>query len=109
MSFELFANISAAAHVGFFVLESLLFDADVGRKIFGVKAPNDKLSLFAYNQVRNNSNNKGWYNLALAVSSLYFLHVNPNRTVVQSNNAIMLLAAVILATSSRGVMFCSHP
>lgn len=52
MSFEIFANVSAVAHVGFFVLESLLFDGDLGRKIFGVKVPNEKLSLFAYNQVK---------------------------------------------------------
>ena len=96
------ASLAALMHVGFFVLESLLWTKPAGRKIFGTtEADAETIKFMAFNQ--------GFYNLFLAigtVAGVYFLATGRSeagKALVGFGCACMVGAACILATG--GVKF----
>lgn len=93
-AFLIFAGIAAAAHVGFFVIETVLWGTPRANKIFRISAAEaETMALFARNQ--------GCYNLFLAcgvAAGWYSGHTS----VVLFSLAVMLGAAgVLFALSPR--------
>ena len=92
--------LSALMHVGFFVLESVLFTKAPGRKIFETTAADaETMKFLAFNQ--------GFYNLFLAlgvVAGVAFSILGDarvGRTLVAFACACMVGAACILATGGK--------
>jgi putative membrane protein len=112
MVFLVAASVAALAHVGFFVLESLLWTRPAGRRIFGTtEAEAETIKFMAYNQ--------GFYNLFLAIGAASGVglvlsgRAEMGRPVVVFACACMLGAAAILATGGkrylRGVIMQGLP
>src|SRR5262249_46715644 len=87
-------------HVGFFVLESLLWTRPAGRKIFGTTpADAETIKFMAFNQ--------GFYNLFLAVGCFVGIgllasgHTESGRAIVGFACACMFAAACVLAPGGR--------
>jgi putative membrane protein len=106
------ASLAALMHVGFFVLESVLWTKPAGRKIFGTtEADAETIKFMAFNQ--------GFYNLFLAIGTVvgvYFLATGRTETgkaLVGFGCACMVGAACILATGGaklmRGVLMQGTP
>jgi putative membrane protein len=94
------ASVAALAHVGFFVLESLLWTKPAGRKIFGTtEAEAETIKFMAFNQ--------GFYNLFLAIGAACGVGLvasgrpETGRPVIVFACACMLGAAAILATGGK--------
>jgi putative membrane protein len=106
------ASLAALMHVGFFLLESVLWTKPAGRKIFGTtEADAETIKFMAFNQ--------GFYNLFLAIGTVvgvYFLATGKPETgkpLVGFACACMVGAAFILATGgakfARGVIMQGTP
>jgi putative membrane protein len=106
------ASLAALLHVGFFVLESLLWTKPAGRKIFGTTAADaETIKFMAFNQ--------GFYNLFLAIGCsvgvglLATGRAESGRPIVAFACACMLGAACVLATGGkrfvRGVLMQGIP
>lgn len=106
------ASIAALVHVGFFVLESFLWEKPAGRKIFGTtQAEAETIKFMAFNQ--------GFYNLFLAIGTLvgvYFVAIGRSEAgivLVGFGCACMVGAACVLATGGekyvRGVIMQGVP
>lgn len=106
------ASIASLMHVGFFVLESLLWTRPAGRKVFQTtEAEAETVKFMAFNQ--------GFYNLFLAVGAavgvalLAVGRTDAGRCAVIFACACMTGASVILATGgkryARGVVMQGLP
>lgn len=94
------ASLASLAHVGFFVLESLLWTKPVGRRIFGTTAADaETIKFMAFNQ--------GFYNLFLAVGAAAGVVLvaigrpETGRPLIAFACACMLGAAIVLATGGK--------
>jgi putative membrane protein len=96
----IFFGIAGVMHVGFFVLESLVFQKPSGRKIFGISEK-------AYPEVKIWAFNQGFYNLFLAIGIFIGLYL-----VMQKQIALAGLLISFCGFSMIGaglVLFFSAP
>jgi putative membrane protein len=99
---QVFAVLAGVVHVGFFVMESLLFRRPAVRRLFGGRAdlPSD-VDIWAYNQ--------GFYNLFLAagavggVVAVHVGHPDPGRAIALFSCACMLGAGLVLLSTKRAL------
>lgn len=95
---NIFVGIVALLHVGFFVLESLLWTKPVGRRIFGLTAEKaqDSASLAA---------NQGLYNLFVAAGLIWGL-IEASRQIEVFFLAFVIIAGIVGAmTAKRSILF----
>jgi putative membrane protein len=99
---QVFALIAAAAHIGAFVMESLLFQRPaVQRLLLRHASDSAAVRLWAFNQ--------GFYNLFVAVGAVVGVILwatgeeTPGRTLVIYTCAFMVLAGVVLFVSDRAL------
>jgi putative membrane protein len=97
------ALVGALLHVGFFVLESVLFTKPPGRKVFGVsEADAETMKFLAFNQ--------GFYNLFLALGVVtgavlvVMGRADAGKPIVAFGCACMVGAACVLATGGKRMM-----
>jgi putative membrane protein len=106
------AALAGIIHIGFFVLESLLFTKPAGRKVFGAsEADAETMKFLAFNQ--------GFYNLFLAIGCFVGIALvttgktDAGRALLFFTCASMVGAAAILATGGkrfiRGVIMQAAP
>ncbi|PCI40306.1 MAG: epimerase [Elusimicrobia bacterium] len=95
-AFMIFSGIAAAAHVGFFILETVIWGSPKANAIFQVSpADAETMALFARNQ--------GFYNLFLAIGvPVGWILGKP--AVVVFACAVMLGAAIVLFALSPGML-----
>lgn len=88
-----FVGLAAALHVGFFVMESLVFTKPAVRRRFGLSAEHAEV-------VRPMAYNQGFYNLFLAVGAIVGIATS-NVPVAAFACAVMAGAALVLITTDR--------
>lgn len=94
------AAVGAALHVGFFVLESVVFQRPAVHRTFGVRTEDAET-------VRNWAFNQGWYNLFLAIGTIVGIglaagtDVGRDWALVAFGCAFMVGAAAVLLVTDR--------